>query len=59
MGVEIRLGILESTTGNFTKVVQRIPVKLTFAGDNPLKGKIRPGMSVLVKVSIKGDSGGR
>ncbi|MBP8264769.1 MAG: HlyD family secretion protein, partial [Pseudomonas sp.] len=49
----------DNATGNFTKVVQRIPVKLTFAADNPLKGKIRPGMSVLVKVSIKAASGGR
>ena len=43
----------DNATGNFTKVVQRIPVKLTFAADNPLRGKIRPGMSVTAKVNIK------
>ena len=48
-----------NATGNFTKVVQRIPVKLTFAADNPLKGKIRPGMSVTVKVNIKDPVDGR
>ncbi|HCJ27887.1 MAG TPA: transporter, partial [Pseudomonas sp.] len=40
--------------GNFTKVVQRIPVKLTFANENPLKGRIRPGMSVDVKIDLRG-----
>ena len=44
----------DNATGNFTKVVQRIPVKLTFASDNPLKGRIRPGMSVGVKIDIRG-----
>jgi membrane fusion protein (multidrug efflux system) len=28
-------------------------VKLTFAPDNPLHGKVRPGMSVTVSVNIK------
>jgi membrane fusion protein (multidrug efflux system) len=34
-------------------VVQRIPVKLTFTAENPLKGLIRPGMSVEVSVHIE------
>jgi len=58
-GAQFSLLPPDNATGNFTKVVQRIPVKLTFAADNPLKGKIRPGMSVLVKVSIKADSSAR
>jgi membrane fusion protein, multidrug efflux system len=36
----------DNATGNFTKVVQRIPVKLRIARDNPLAGRLRPGMSV-------------
>jgi len=36
----------DNATGNFTKVVQRIPVKLVLAADNPLAGRLRPGMSV-------------
>ncbi|MNQ50890.1 Multidrug export protein EmrA [compost metagenome] len=52
-GAQFSLLPPDNATGNFTKVVQRIPVKLTFAADNPLKGRIRPGMSVLVKVSLK------
>jgi membrane fusion protein (multidrug efflux system) len=54
-GAQFSLLPPDNATGNFTKVVQRIPVKLTFAPDNPLKGKIRPGMSVTVSVNIKPD----
>ena len=36
----------DNATGNFTKVVQRIPVKIVLDPDNPLAGKLRPGMSV-------------
>jgi membrane fusion protein, multidrug efflux system len=36
----------DNATGNFTKVVQRIPVKLRIAADNKLAGRLRPGMSV-------------
>lgn len=55
-GAQFSLLPPDNATGNFTKVVQRIPVKLTFAADNPLKGLIRPGMSVEVKVDISGDT---
>ena len=40
----------DNATGNFTKVVQRIPVKLRLHGDNPLAGRLRPGMSVGVTI---------
>lgn len=52
-GAQFSLLPPDNATGNFTKVVQRIPVKLTFAVDNPLKGLIRPGMSVEVKVDLR------
>ena len=52
-GAQFSLLPPDNATGNFTKVVQRIPVKLTFSADNPLRGKIRPGMSVTVSVNIK------
>jgi membrane fusion protein, multidrug efflux system len=39
----------DNATGNFTKVVQRIPVKITF--DNPeLAATLRPGLSVIATV---------
>src|SRR5712671_408867 len=40
----------DNATGNFTKVVQRIPVKLRIGSDNPLAGKLRPGMSVIATI---------
>jgi membrane fusion protein, multidrug efflux system len=36
----------DNATGNFTKVVQRIPVKIVLDANNPLAGRLRPGMSV-------------
>jgi membrane fusion protein (multidrug efflux system) len=58
-GAQFSLLPPDNATGNFTKVVQRIPVKLTFAPDNPLHGKIRPGMSVTVEVNIQDPNNGR
>jgi membrane fusion protein, multidrug efflux system len=40
----------DNATGNFTKVVQRIPVKLRLDPGNPLEGKLRPGMSVVATI---------
>lgn len=40
----------DNATGNFTKVVQRIPVKLRLDPGNPLMGKLRPGMSVIATI---------
>ncbi|SDH41527.1 HlyD family secretion protein [Pseudomonas panipatensis] len=51
-GAQFSLLPPDNATGNFTKVVQRIPVKITFAGDTPLKGLIRPGMSVEAEVHL-------
>ena len=49
----------DNATGNFTQVVQRIPVKLTFRADNPLHGRIRPGMSVTATVDLRNEDEGR
>ena len=43
----------DNATGNFTKVVQRIPVKLVLREGHALQGKIRPGMSVEVVVDLR------
>lgn len=47
----------ENATGNFTKVVQRIPVKIVLDKDQPLLGELRAGMSVEASVDL--DSGRR
>jgi len=40
----------ENATGNFVKVVQRIPVKIVFEKDQDPRHQLRPGMSVVPTV---------
>ena len=49
-GAQFSLLPPDNATGNFTKVVQRIPVKLRLDPDNPLRGYLRPGMSVVATI---------
>ena len=43
----------ENATGNYVKVVQRIPVKIIFEPGETREHKLRPGMSVIPKVWIR------
>lgn len=43
----------DNATGNFVKVVQRVPVKIKINGNKETLDKLRAGMSVNVSVSIK------
>ncbi|MBK0380147.1 HlyD family secretion protein [Mucilaginibacter segetis] len=43
----------DNATGNFVKVVQRVPVKIKLNGTKEQLAKLRPGMSVNVSVLIK------
>ncbi|WP_216620934.1 HlyD family secretion protein [Pseudomonas aeruginosa] len=52
-GAQFSLLPPDNATGNFTKVVQRIPVKIVFEADNPLHGRIRPDMSVEAEVELR------
>jgi membrane fusion protein, multidrug efflux system len=45
-GQEFALLPPDNATGNFTKIVQRIPVKIQIDKNEPLLGRLRPGMSV-------------
>ena len=44
----------DNATGNFTKIAQRLPVRIAVNPDQPLAAKLRPGMSVVVKVNTGG-----
>ena len=46
----------DNATGNFTKVVQRIPVKIALDPGHPLKGRLRPGLSTEVTIHATGKS---
>jgi membrane fusion protein (multidrug efflux system) len=40
----------ENATGNFTKIVQRVPVRILLEGDAAMLGLLRPGLSVTAEV---------
>ncbi len=44
----------DNATGNFTKVVQRIPVRIAIDAGQPLSARLRPGMSVITHVDTAG-----
>ncbi|WP_313049303.1 HlyD family secretion protein [Pseudomonas soli] len=46
----------DNATGNFTKVVQRIPVKIVFDDGQPLLARLRVGMSVEATIDTHGDT---
>jgi membrane fusion protein (multidrug efflux system) len=43
----------DNATGNFTKVAQRIPVKIVLDPKQPLTERLRPGMSVIATIKTK------
>jgi membrane fusion protein (multidrug efflux system) len=47
----------ENATGNFTKIVQRVPVRVYLDGEDGNLGKLRPGLSVIAQVDTKADAG--
>ena len=55
-GLEFALLPPDNATGNFTKIVQRVPVKIVLAPDKALLGKLRPGTSVEVSINTKPDA---
>jgi membrane fusion protein (multidrug efflux system) len=53
-GQEFALLPPDNATGNFTKVVQRIPVKIALDGGNTAPLALRPGMSVIPTIATHG-----
>jgi membrane fusion protein (multidrug efflux system) len=43
----------DNATGNYTKIVQRIPVKIVLDPGPELAERLRPGMSVITKITTK------
>ena len=52
-GLEFSLLPPDNATGNFTKIVQRIPVKIRLDTHQPLSGQLRPGMSVEATIDTR------
>jgi membrane fusion protein, multidrug efflux system len=55
-GAQFSLLPPDNATGNFTKIVQRVPVRIALPASGPLTGLLRPGLSVTVTVDTR-DSG--
>ncbi|WP_456623176.1 MULTISPECIES: HlyD family secretion protein [unclassified Bradyrhizobium] len=58
-GAQVALLPPDNATGNFTKVVQRIPVRIQFDDNQPLLARLVPGMSVVTGIDTKGANGGK
>lgn len=52
-GAQFALLPPENATGNFTKIVQRVPVRIRLEGDDPLLPRLRPGLSVEATVETR------
>ncbi|HTP31447.1 MAG TPA: HlyD family secretion protein [Candidatus Acidoferrales bacterium] len=44
----------DNATGNFTKIVQRVPVKIVLDGGQRIAERLRPGLSVIATVRTNG-----
>ncbi len=49
----------DNATGNFTKIVQRIPVKIVLEPDENVRQRLRPGMSVISRIKTTGKADGK
>jgi membrane fusion protein, multidrug efflux system len=58
-GAEFALLPPDNATGNFTKVVQRIPVRIRFDASREDARRLRAGMSVVVRVDTRNADGGQ
>jgi membrane fusion protein (multidrug efflux system) len=52
-GAQFALLPPENATGNFTKVVQRVPVRFTIAVDEGTRARLLPGLSVTVEIDTR------
>src|SRR5438067_3258773 len=52
-GAQFSLLPPDNATGNFTKVVQRVPVRIAVPAEEPLLRLLRPGLSVTVTVDTR------
>jgi membrane fusion protein (multidrug efflux system) len=52
-GAQFSLLPPDNATGNFTKIVQRVPVRIALPADAPVARLLRPGLSVTVTVDTR------
>jgi membrane fusion protein (multidrug efflux system) len=52
-GAQFALLPPENATGNFTKIVQRVPVRIRLQADAATRERLLPGLSVTVDIDTK------
>ena len=52
-GSEFSVIRADNATGNFTKIPQRLPVRIAVDMSDPLAARLRPGMSVFASVDTR------
>jgi membrane fusion protein, multidrug efflux system len=52
-GAEFSLLPPDNATGNFTKIVQRVPVRIAVPANSALASLLRPGLSVVVSIDTR------
>jgi len=52
-GAQFSLLPPDNATGNFTKIVQRVPVRIAIPAEVARRGELRPGLSALVRVDAR------
>src|SRR6185437_1609416 len=57
-GAQFSLLPPDNATGNFTKIVQRVPVRIALPKDGPLAQLLRPGLSVTVTIDTRDEQSG-
>ncbi len=57
-GAQFSLLPPDNATGNFTKIVQRVPVRIALPTGGPLAELLRPGLSVTVTIDTRGAAEG-
>jgi membrane fusion protein, multidrug efflux system len=57
-GAQFSLLPPDNATGNFTKIVQRVPVRIALPANGSLTGLLRPGLSVTVTVDTRNNAEG-
>ncbi len=55
-GAQFALLPPDNATGNFTKIVQRIPVRIAVDAAQPKLSNLRPGMSVVASINTRPES---
>lgn len=56
-GAEFALIPVENAVGNFTKITQRLPVRIAVDRQQKLAGALRPGLSLKIKVDVTRNTG--